>query len=537
MRRLALLAPLVMLAACGTKVGPKPAPAERAPVFQVPATKSLAGREVAESAQAGWTVRTTRSEAQRASEADEGKPGHRERLEAHLGAAPPTGGAAGATSGPAEEEAKTGGDAPKADAGAGVPGAPPPPTPAASPRPMGPGGVLPPALRKPGDEVPSPTTVPPAPPPTAPALKAGSTDDNADFAAFLTFLASWSDRADAAEKIDPLDVSDRRFVAVSDSAGRPFPGAHVRVLDEARDTVVWEATTYGDGRAPFYPRAAVGTVPGAKAAPAPKGGWLLDVRAAGTSKQVRWDGQGDTFTVRMDVARNPDEPVRLDVGFLVDTTGSMGDEIERIKSTLLEVTRRLKDLGREFDLRYGAVLYKDLDDAYVTMAHPFTSDVDAFAKALAVMEAGGGGDTPESLNQGLAEAVGRLAWRDGAAKVLFLVADASPHMDYQGDVPYGTSVRAAIAKGIRIHSVAASGLEPFGTVVFRQVAQATRGKFVFIEYGSAEASAESHGVKGKVKSNNLDDILFEQVQDEIAAWGRAPQPTPAAAPQVRSSAK
>ena len=520
MRRLVLLAPLCLLVGCGTKVGPTK-PISRAPVFEVPQSKTLAGRPVAESADAGWTVRTARSEDRHAGAAD-GKPGARMRLAKEAGAAP------------AGDEVEAGEaarvEAPSPTGGApGAPPAAPVPAPATSARPFGPGGALPPGLREPSDDGASRSA-------PQPALKAASTDDNADFAAFLTFLASWSDRADTATQVDALDVSDRRFVTVTDSAGRPFPGAEVRVLDEARDVVVWHATTYGDGRAPFYPRAAVGATPGAKAE-APKGGWLLEVRAGGTSKQVRWDGQGDAFAVRLDVARNADEPVRLDVGFLVDTTGSMGDEIARIKATLLEVTRRLKDLGREFDLRYGAVLYKDLDDAYVTMAHPFTGDVDAFAKALAVMQADGGGDKPESLNQGLAEAVGRLAWRDGAAKVLFLVADAGPHMDYEGDVRYGTSVKAAIAKGIRIHSVAASGLEPFGTVVFRQVAQATRGKFVFIEYGSTAASAESHGVKGKVKSNNLDDILFEQVQDEIASWGRTPLPAPATANEGRTSAK
>ncbi len=72
-----------------------------------------------------------------------------------------------------------------------------------------------------------------------------------------------------------------------------------------------------------------------------------------------------------------------------------------------------------------------------------------------------------------------------------------------------------------MHSVAASGLDGLGTLVFRQVAQLTRGKFVFIEYGSTEQSAASHGVGGNVSSNNLDDILFEQIRDEVAGWGRS----------------
>ena len=55
-------------------------------------------------------------------------------------------------------------------------------------------------------------------------------------------------------------------------------------------------------------------------------------------------------------------------------------------------------------------------------------------------------------------------------------------MDYPDDVWYGESLRAAVGRGVKIHSVAASGLDPRGTLVFRQIAQYTRGKFIFIEW-------------------------------------------------------
>ena len=164
------------------------------------------------------------------------------------------------------------------------------------------------------------------------------------------------------------------------------------------------------------------------------------------------------------------------------------------------------------------MLYRDRGDEYITRSLPFTSDVRAFSERLQGVSAGGGGDEPESVNQALAEAV-RANWRPGAAKVMFLVGDAPPHMDYQGDVPYGRSLKAAVAKGIRIHSVAASGLSPLGTLVWRQIAQFTRGKFIFIEYGSAAATAESHGVTGSYSSNNLDEIIYAQIRDELANWG------------------
>jgi len=351
-------------------------------------------------------------------------------------------------------------------------------------------------------------------------LRAGSTDDNEDFEEFLSFVARWSDREGVADRWDPLDVRERRFIRILDAKDRPVPAARVRLLDESADRVVWDGTTYGDGRIPFYPRVAMPVDETGAVALAPDGGFLIEVSRGEDRIRARWDGADEELVLRLDGERTLPEPIALDVCFVIDTTGSMRDEIARVKATLLRVTERLKSLGREFDLRYGAVLYRDLGDDYVTKAHPFTSDIEAFAAALRKVRADGGGDTPESLNQGLAESVGGLEWRPGAAKVAFLIADAPPHMDYSGDVPYGRSLVAAVARGIRIHAVAASGLDALGSLVFRQVAQFTRGKFIFIEYGSTAESAASHGVGGKVSSNNLDDIVFEQIRDEVARWGR-----------------
>jgi hypothetical protein len=355
-----------------------------------------------------------------------------------------------------------------------------------------------------------------------PALRAGATDDNAEYDAFIEFLAGWSDRPDLAGRFRMLDVRDRRWVRVVDAKGRPVPAAEVRVVSEAADSILLAGTTYGDGRVPFYPHvppASGGEGPSAVVSGPETPGLLVEVAAGGARKRIRWDGEGEELTVEIQ-ADPVEDPVKLDVTILLDTTGSMGDEIERIKATLLRVTERLRSLEREFDLRYGAVLYRDLGDAYVTKAHPFTGDIRAFDGALKAVRAQGGGDTPESLNQGLAEAVGRMDWREGAAKVLFLIADAPPHMDYDGDVLYDRSLVAAVGAGIRIHAVAASGLDPLGSLIFRQIAQYTRGKFIFIEYGTVERSAAKHGVKGKVKANNLDDILFEQIREEVARWGR-----------------
>lgn len=346
-------------------------------------------------------------------------------------------------------------------------------------------------------------------------LRAGSTDDNADFAAFLTYLEEKEGQAQLKDRWQPLDVRDRRTIRVVDAGGAPLPGARLQVVDEDADRVAWRGTTQGDGCVPFYPRLA-----GGDAAPDT---WLIEVAVGGETVRHHWNLDGDECVVRVPGATaDQGGEIALDVVFVIDTTGSMGDEIERIKATLLGVTERLRSLEREFTLRYGAVLYRDVGDVYVTSAHAFTDDLEAFDEALKKIDASGGGDGPESLNQGLAVAVDEMDWKPGAARVAFLIADAPPHMDYQGDVPYGESLKAAVGKGIRIHAVAASGLDEVGSLVFRQIAQMTRGEFVFIEYGGdVTKSGEAHGVSGVQKSNNLDDILFAKIRDEIATWGRS----------------
>jgi hypothetical protein len=353
-------------------------------------------------------------------------------------------------------------------------------------------------------------------------LRAGSTDDNADYEKFLAFLAEWGDREGAPGNYQLLDVADRRHVRVVNDAGRPVPAAEVRIVDEAADRILLSGTTYGDGRVPFYPHVTESQEASLPVSFSPDKSLVVEVSRSGARRLVRWNGLEEELVVKLDVAEPVEEPIRLDVLLLIDTTGSMSDEIERIKASLLGMTAKLRSLEREFDLRYAAVLYRDIGDEYVTKSHPFTGDIEGFDRALKGIRADGGGDGPESLNQGLAEAVGRANWREGAAKVAFLIADAPPHMDYPGDVPYGESLQAALAAGIRIHSVAASGLDQYevGALVFRQIAQFTRGKFIFIEYGTPAESAARHGVTGEVKSNNLDDILFEQLREEVARWGR-----------------
>lgn len=311
-------------------------------------------------------------------------------------------------------------------------------------------------------------------------LRAGSVDDNAAWKDYLDYRAKF---ADWDIPVQDVDVRQRRVVTVVDRQGRPLPNALVKAGEH-------EVRTFADGRAVLLDPGQATVTYGNASAPLAE--------------------QGST---RLDVDRPAGRP-RLQVLFLMDTTGSMQDEIDRLKSSVDSVARRIGDLA---DLEFALTLYRDRGDEYVTRTTGFTGDVAAFRDTLAQVRAEGGGDKPEDLGAALAEALDKPAWRDDAVKLVFLVADAAPHLDYQDEPPYTGSVTAAARRGIKIEPIASSGLDDQGEYVFRQLAQLTMGRFTFLTYGANGASpgdsTEHHVSEYAVLS--LDDLVVRLVQDEL----------------------
>jgi Mg-chelatase subunit ChlD len=183
--------------------------------------------------------------------------------------------------------------------------------------------------------------------------------------------------------------------------------------------------------------------------------------------------------------RTPERP-RIDVVFVLDTTGSMSGLIEGAKQKIWSVASAMADGNPTPEIRIGLVGYRDRGDDYVTRTFDLTDDIDAVYGHLQALRAGGGGDTPESVNQALHEAVTRMSWSPGARtyKVLFLVGDAPPHMDYQDDVNYTRTVDLARKTGITINTVQCGNLA--GTAqIWQDVARRGAGQFVAIRQDGA----------------------------------------------------
>ncbi len=173
---------------------------------------------------------------------------------------------------------------------------------------------------------------------------------------------------------------------------------------------------------------------------------------------------------------------RIEVVFVLDTTGSMSGLIEGAKQKVWSIANRLASGQPAPEIKLGLIGYRDRGDEYVTRAYPLSQDIDALYENLMSFHADGGGDTPESVNLALHEAVNKIQWNpdDNVYKVIFLVGDAPPHTDYQDEPGYQQIVKSAARQGIIINTVQC-GSDPNTSLVWKEIAKVGSGQYAMIE--------------------------------------------------------
>lgn len=337
---------------------------------------------------------------------------------------------------------------------------------------------------------------------TAP-LRAGSVDDNADYQGFLDYL----DRIQGLGVVTrDLDVAGRTIVSVVDEAGNPVPGAVVEASSSTLtpDGIPIKLRTTADGTLRFHPGFYGGATDG-----------IVDFGLGMSDTELVAAAAGEDITIVAPAATIA-TPVPLDVLFLLDATGSMGDEIDRLKQTIDTVADRVASLDPAPDVRFAMTLYRDEGDAFVTANYDFTSDIEQFRAALADVVADGGGDYPEALDEGLADALAKPAWRDPAQAIqlIFIIADAPPHVGRQVATPYTDSVVTAVERGIKIFPVASSESDDQAEAVFRQLAQATGAPFVFLSNGAGGAAT---GGSTDISSIDYEELALDELVVRLIA--------------------
>ncbi len=177
----------------------------------------------------------------------------------------------------------------------------------------------------------------------------------------------------------------------------------------------------------------------------------------------------------------------IEVAFVLDTTGSMSSLIEGAKRKIWSIATAIADGNADADIRMGLVAYRDIGDDYVTRTFDLTADIQDLYGNLLALKAQGGGDWPESVNEALDIAVNKLAWTPGpeTRRIVFLVGDAPPHMDYAQDTKYPTTLAVAKQKDIVVNAVLAGGARDTERV-WRDVAQRGDGRFIPIPQDGGE---------------------------------------------------
>jgi len=189
------------------------------------------------------------------------------------------------------------------------------------------------------------------------------------------------------------------------------------------------------------------------------------------------DGVKNEAAAKKKVAAK-DRPV-VEVCFVLDTTGSMGGLIAGAKQKIWDIATEIAQRQDNPVVKFGLIGYRDVGDSYITKKFSLTEDLDEIHGELMKFAAGGGGDGPESVNQALNEAVVKMEWSKDkeVKKIIFLVGDAPPHMDYKQDVKYPVSCKKAVENGVIINTIQCGNMAST-TPIWKDIAAKGKGMFV-----------------------------------------------------------
>lgn len=350
----------------------------------------------------------------------------------------------------------------------------------------------------------------PQPAPQAGLLTAGEHDDLLNPELYARY-ARGSDVGQAIRDLPVLDTRNVLTVEVRDDAGRPVPFATVRLTCSDGNSLA--AATLADGRAVFFPGVD-------RLSPTVRIAANRDGQAVGRELTVQTGGAGaggQLVTLRGDaMARSV---AKLDLMLVIDTTGSMSDELRYLQTELRAVIDALVRRHPQLDVRIGFVFYRDEGDDYVTHSLPFAGRMDRTQAALDGQFASGGGDYPEAMDQALIRAIAQ-DWRPDAAKSLLLVADAPPHDDKVGRT--WEAARVAREKRIQITPVAASGVADMAEYAMRAMAALTQSRYLFLTDDSGVGNPHAPPAIDCYLVTRLDALLRRVLDSQIS--GRRIEP-------------
>ena len=150
----------------------------------------------------------------------------------------------------------------------------------------------------------------------------------------------------------------------------------------------------------------------------------------------------------------------LDLVFAIDATGSMKNDIDKLKSEMQPLLTEI--FANSPGARIGLLFYRDYGDTFKyrelpVKVFPFTSNFTSFSKNLNSIRIYGkeGGDIPEAVYEAMYASCEFYSWRNTAQKKIILIGDAEPHPTPRGIGKYSKDYVMGIAESrkIEIHSI------------------------------------------------------------------------------------
>lgn len=295
-----------------------------------------------------------------------------------------------------------------------------------------------------------------------------------------------------------LFPKERYTVQVMNKAGYPVVNYPVNLTDKQGNTV-FQAMTDNTGKAELW-------------------NGLITAKGKGVEVQV---------PEKVTVIDEPCEaPEGVDVMFVFDATGSMGDELRYMQAEMKDVIARAKDATGGLAIRTGAVVYRDHGDEYITRISRLTEDIKATQSFIDKQKASGGGDFPEAVPEALMAALNSAGWNtDARARIAFLILDAPCHQDSITIALLHDQILNAAAQGIRIVPVVCSGLDKSGEYLMRAIALATNGTSFFLTDDSGIGHTHLKPTTDSLKVEHLNDMLVRTIVEFSAMPSCEPDDT------------
>ena len=281
------------------------------------------------------------------------------------------------------------------------------------------------------------------------------------------------------------------------------PAANATVTLFRNDTPIWTAKTDNLGRAELW----VGAFQKEKEL----NPTLLRLKV--NEQWVSTATISETQVNRIALDETLPSPTNLvQIAFMVDATGSMGDELEFLKMDLKKVINEVQKTNTQLKISTATVFYRDEGDEYVVKHSPFTEDINQTTEFISQQRADGGGDFPEAVDKALVQ-LNQLQWQPEArTRSAFLVLDAPPHNKPAVISSIQYSVKTAAASGIKLIPVVASGIDKTTEFLMRFIAMYTNGTYVFITDHSGIGNKHLEPSVGEYQVEKLSDLMVRLIK-------------------------